>query len=109
MLTASVAAASMSESFSYRLMHITPNQRWEKTSFYQPLAFIIARSFAGEKRKNGADALSAPFLYVFAQSELIRTAEDEVTARHGVGAHRCPYGRRYADGFIALVREVHAL
>ena len=55
MLTASVAAASMSESFSYRLMHITPLLSREKTSFFQPLVSIIAHSFAGEKRKNGAD------------------------------------------------------
>ena len=36
--------------------------------------------------------------------EVIRPAEDEVTARHGVAAESC-----VTDGFIAFIGEVHAL
>lgn len=44
------------------------------------------------------------FCVRFVRSEIIRPAEDEVAARHGVAAESC-----VTDGFVAFIGEVHAL
>ena len=67
MLTTSVAAASMSDSFSYKLMHITPTKGVNRHS---PVAgFIIAHRFVTGKHKT-EQTIAAPFLCVIPNQKL---------------------------------------
>ena len=43
------------------------------------------------------------------KSEIVRSTEDEVAARHGVGSHACPCGWCDTDGLVALICEIDAL
>lgn len=60
--------------------------------------------FCRLEAQKGADRFCLLLFCCCVWLEVIRPAEDEVTARHGVAAESC-----VTDGFIAFIGEVHAL
>ena len=92
MLTTSVAAASMSDSFSYKLMHITPTKGVNRHS---PVAgFIIAHRFVTGKHKT-EQMIACSVFVCDAKSEVVRSIRS------------CSiYSCRYADNGLATFSYV---